>query len=48
MEAPLSELSFNRRMKMLGFYGFAFCGKVGVDFFPILNCYSQILKLGLD
>ena len=49
MEAPLSELFFTRRMKMLSRPGgFMLYGKLGVDFSPLLNCYIQIWKLGYD
>ena len=42
MEAPLSEPFFSRRMKMPSRPdGFMFYGNMGVDFFPLLNCYIQ-------
>ena len=43
MEAPLSEPFFTRRMKMLSRPdGFLLYGKLGVDFFPLPNCFIQI------
>ena len=49
MEAPLSEPFFTRRRKMLSrLDGFMLYGKLGVDFSPLLSCYSLILKLGYD
>ena len=45
MEAPLSEPFFTCRMKMLSRPdGFMLYGKLGVDFFELLNCYIQIWK----
>ena len=43
MEAPLSEPFFSRRMKILSRPdGFMLYGKLGVNFFPLLNFYIQI------
>ena len=43
MEAPLPETFFTRRRKMLSrLDGFMLYGKLGVDFSPLLNCYTQI------
>ena len=36
-------LTFSTRMKMLGRHdGHKLCGYLGVDFFPLLNCYFEI------
>ena len=49
MEAPLSEPFLTSRKKMLSRPGgFMLYGKVQVDFFPFLNCYTQIRKLSYD
>ena len=49
MEAPLSEPFFTRRLKKLSRPdGFIFYGKLGFTFFPLLNCYIRIWKLGDD
>ena len=43
MEEPLSEPFFTRRRKMLSRSdGFMLYGKLGVDFSPLLNCYTLI------
>ena len=49
MEAALSECFFTRRMKILSRPGgFLLYGKLGVDFFLLLNFYTQIWKICYD
>ena len=49
MEAPLWELFFTRRMKMLSIPdGYMLFGNLGVVFCPLLNCYIQTRKVGYD
>ena len=49
MEAPLTEPFFTRRMKMLSRpNGFMLYGELGLTFSPLVNCYTQIWKLGYD
>ena len=46
---PLPDPSFTRRMKLLSrLDGFMLYGKLGVDFFPFLNCSMQTRKLDCD
>ena len=48
MEAPLSELFFTRRMKMLGRPdGFMLYGKLGVDFFSYSELFYPKMKIRL-